>query len=132
MSYQRAQIENRIARLNTEFGLTLAMRKFELTEADIEKIVGRYKRGKHKGELKGAIAWKKCVVGGWKRNDRNDRGGVVRPGSYDYKITDAWDAEKVKWSETFASFGWLPGETREEYAKRKGYKLENVGAGPAP
>lgn len=31
----------------------------------IEGLVGRYVRGKHKGQLRGILYWTKCVHGGW-------------------------------------------------------------------
>jgi hypothetical protein len=58
----RAQIAKRSAFLFTDFGESMARRYFGDT---VEKLVGRYVRGKHKGCLRGQIAWRKVVKGGW-------------------------------------------------------------------
>ena len=58
--------------LSTDFGLQLAMKKTGLTEAELEAVVGRYKKGQRKGLLKGYIHWYKVTHGGWYKTGRYD------------------------------------------------------------
>jgi hypothetical protein len=59
--------------LSNAFGLELAIKKFNVTEEELAKLVGRFKRGPRKGLLKGKISWLKITKGGW-----------VKTGSYDF------------------------------------------------
>ena len=59
-----ARIEERSARLATDFGEQLA-RKWFGDEA-LESLP-RYVRGQNKGKLKGYLKWTKCAKGGWQR-----------------------------------------------------------------
>ena len=45
-----AQISTKRAFLNSEFGIKLACKKLNVTEAKIEELVGRYTKGKYKGK----------------------------------------------------------------------------------
>jgi hypothetical protein len=123
-SVQRAYVEDKIAYLSGDFGRDYAMKVFGLSAGEIEAIVGRYAKGKRKGELRGAVAWKKCLEGGWHRESAKSGGRVVRPNSrWDFKIVDpnkrGADGDMlVLWSETHKRFGWVPGETREQYDTR--------------
>lgn len=103
-----ALTEQRGSFLNTEFGRDYAMKIFGLTEPELEAIVGRYTKGKWKGELKGKITWTKCVRGGWYKH--NGAGGVMRPGALHHAIIDPWTNDrqggpKVLWSATFKPAG---------------------------
>lgn len=90
MPVQYCKIRTFSCYLNTEFGLNLAKKWFDLDEAGLEAIVGRYSRGKRKGQLKGQIVWEKTVVGGWSTR----HGGVTRPGDiHSRNICDAWTGE---------------------------------------
>jgi hypothetical protein len=60
-----AQIEQRTAFLHTEFGEELARRWFGDESVN---ALPRYKRGKHKGKIKGAVTWSKVLRGGWVRD----------------------------------------------------------------
>ena len=58
--------------LSTPFGLELAMKKTGMTEDQLEELVGRYKKGKRKGLLKGKLCWMKVTGGGWVKTGRYD------------------------------------------------------------
>lgn len=76
----------KVSYLSSPFGLELACKKFDTTPEEIEKLVGRYSRGKRKGELRGAITWYKVVKGGWVKTGPYDfeqmrgQGFVAKPG----------------------------------------------------
>lgn len=87
--------------INTDFGQNLACRKFNLTLEELELIVGRYKKGKRKGELKGQLHWTKVINGGWVSGL-----GLVAPNfTYGYYITDSHTGETIY------------GEDRREFQK---------------
>lgn len=65
MVIQKVQITEKSVYLNTDFGMDLAVKKLNMTEDEIVKIVGRYSKGKHKGEIKGKLIWFKIVEDGW-------------------------------------------------------------------
>lgn len=71
---QRCNFEIRQAYLNTDFGLELAVRRLGKTKEEIETLVGRYVKGKRKGELRGVLEWIKVTEGGW-----------VKTGPYDWE-----------------------------------------------
>lgn len=83
-----ALTEQRGAFLNTVFGRAYTLIIFELSEAELEAIVGRYQSGKWAGELRGKITWMKCVEGGWYK--LGGEGRVLKPGTYDHRIVDPW------------------------------------------
>lgn len=100
-----AQFITRFAYLNEPFGMELALRKFELTEEQLESIVGRYVRGKRKGLLKGKIVWTKCVKGGWVKTGPYDFdamracGYIAKPGHCsEFHLADSWTGESIKWN----------------------------------
>ena len=73
------------AYLNTEFGLNLALRKFDITLEQLESVVGRYKKGSRIGQLKGKLVWRKLTAGGWYKPFKC----VVPPGvTYGYRIVE--------------------------------------------
>lgn len=126
-----ATVEAKSAWLSSEFGLDYAKKTFDLSDADIEAIVGRYTKGTRKGQLRGQITWLKCTRGGWVKTGQGPGGGergpgfVVRPNRrWDHKIIDPWGDKQrngdaaTLWSATFRDWGWLPGETREQYDAR--------------
>ena len=121
----RATIDSKFAYLSGDFGRDYAMKHFGLTIAELEAIVGRYTKGKRKGELRGAITWRKCVRGGWLSTGPNyygegrTSGHVVKPGHrFDHAIVDPWKGNKVLWNDNHKLWGWIPGETQAEYDKR--------------
>lgn len=67
-----ASFSTHFSYLSSEFGLQLAIKKTGLTEAELEALVGRYKKGVRKGLLKGTIHWKKVTNGGWYKTGRYD------------------------------------------------------------
>ena len=89
-----AHISHKQAFLNSDFGLQLAMKKFEKTEAEIEEIVGRYVRGKRKGELRGILKWQKVERGGWIKTAPGYMEGFLCrfKVSFDYSIEN-WDGD---------------------------------------
>lgn len=94
-----ASIKTQGAYLNSDFGLKLALRKFNITEEDLETLVGRYVKGKRKGQLRGKISWQKVKSGGWVSLGPRSDGGyangfVALPNrSFGYRIVDAWTDE---------------------------------------
>lgn len=92
----RARFENRSCYLSNDFGAALACRKLNISEDELEEIVGRYSRGKRKGKLRGLLVWRKCVSGGWVRTGGAYEGYVESPRkTMDYKILDAWTKEPI-------------------------------------
>lgn len=78
-----ADIAENYAYLNTEFGLNLAIKRLGLNAEQIENIVGRYKKGKYTGQLKGKLVWCKVIAGGWKKEFKC----VIPPNvTYAYRI----------------------------------------------
>ena len=99
-----AVIESRQGYINEEFIHDLAMRKLDLTADELEQIVGRYSKGKRKGQLRGMLLWKKCVKGGWVKTGPYDQdamqacGYVQRPGAtWDYQLVDSWTLQVLPW-----------------------------------
>lgn len=102
MSVNYIQFENKYAYLNTEFGLNLACKWFNKTPEEIEEMVGRYKRGKRKGELKGKLSWYKVTQGGWVKMGRYDHdegrsnGFVCRHNiCFAKSIVDSWSGDLI-------------------------------------
>jgi hypothetical protein len=85
-----AEITTQRAFLNQRFGIALLQAHCGLSNDIIEGIVGRYSRGKRKGQLRGAVIWKKVVRGGWVKNGF-EGGHVEFPGRiFDVHIVDAF------------------------------------------
>lgn len=82
MSVQYHQTFAREASLDSDFGLNLAIKKLAVTQSDIDNLLGRYTKGKHKGKFKGCLVWDKTEVGGWDRSTQS----VIKPGSRNYRI----------------------------------------------
>lgn len=83
MTVQRASIQTHRAAIAEPFGRELLVRRFgEHGAAMIIGAAGVYRSGKHKGQPRGFMHWKKCVVGGWTHEGYG--GHVQRPGSYGY------------------------------------------------
>jgi len=77
------------AYLNTKWGLEQAQLLTGLNNEMIEAFVGRYSRGKRKGQLRGAIEWTKVVRGGWSVS--GGFGHVKLPGRIsDVHLIDPW------------------------------------------
>lgn len=90
-----ANIEVKVCSLANDWGRDYAMRIFNLTEAELERLVGRITRGPRKGMLAGMIGWSKCMSGGWQRLGHYDHdamrgnGRVLRPGTcFDHRLYD--------------------------------------------
>ena len=84
-----AQTQRYEAYLNTNWGLEQAQLLTGLNNDMIEAFVGRYSRGKRKGQLRGAITWTKVVRGGWSLS--GGRGHVKLPGRIsEVHLIDAW------------------------------------------
>ena len=80
MNVNYAQSELKTAALATDFGRELAQLWFGLDNQMLEGLVGRYSRGKRKGQLRGEVCWRKTVVGGWRRAEWGG-GHVELPGT---------------------------------------------------
>ena len=89
-----AQMQNFSAYLNTRFGISFAQSHLGLSTEIIEALVGRYSRGKRKGQLRGMVCWEKVVRGGWAIS-RWGRGVVRLPGIRAVWIADAFTGEKI-------------------------------------
>ena len=100
MSVQYASIIQRTAWLNTEFGLELACKKLGKTPEEIEALVGRNKKGKRKGQLKGQLIWYSVVTPGWVRMGFYNHEALQANGfvqrmkvSYGYAIHDPYKSK---------------------------------------
>ena len=90
-----AQFTKQHAYLNSDFGLDYACRVFNMNPESIEKTVGRYTRGKRKGQLRGSLNWFKCSSGGWLRGGDGYMGayGVVKPNERAGHYIDNYDGD---------------------------------------
>jgi len=93
------------AYLSEDFGKQLAMKKFNLSEKQLEQVVGRYIKGKRKGLLKGKIIWTKCTKGGWVKTGPYDWdveqacGYIAQPGKCNnFSLVDGWTGEPYHWN----------------------------------
>lgn len=68
----RVKYQDGYAYLFTDFGEQLAIKKTGLTIEQLEALVGRFKKGKNKGKLKGTLTWCKITGGGWVKTGRYD------------------------------------------------------------
>jgi hypothetical protein len=94
MNVNYAASVTNVAYLNQRFGLELAHLFLGMDNAIIEGIVGRYSRGKRKGQLRGAIRWTKVVRGGWQRTQYGGR--VAYPGEIsNVEIVDAFTQRTI-------------------------------------
>lgn len=106
---QRAAFETKTAPLSSEFGRKVASEKFG------EQVVASFptfSRGPRKGELKGFLCWTKCTVGGWTHNHPDkggDRGGVLRPGTYHWRLTMAHPQADPHGHSIVARWTWVKG-----------------------
>jgi len=85
--------------LSDDFIAKLACKRLNLLPEELEKLVGRYSKGKRKGLLKGMLTWNKCLRGGWVKTGSYDddmmrgTGYVAKPGhTYNYRIVDAFSS----------------------------------------
>jgi hypothetical protein len=99
MSY-KAQWEEKTAPLFGDFGRDYAMRHFGLTLEQLEALVGRYTKGKYKGQLRGQIVWHVVTRGGWVKTGAYDfdamqgNGFVCKPGlRFGHAIQDRWTGD---------------------------------------
>ena len=87
----RAKIVKRYAYLSEEFGQSYAGRIFGMDLEELEAIVGRYSKGKRKGQLKGKLEWFSCVSGGWLHG-----AGVIYPkATAGHVIVDSWSGDTI-------------------------------------
>lgn len=105
MGVNYAQFKDGSAYLSEDFGKQLAMKKFDLTEQQLEIVVGYYVKGKRKGLLKGMLTWTKCIKGGWVRTGPYNwdvgkaTGYVATPNTCrDFQLVDAWTREAILWN----------------------------------
>lgn len=101
------------AYLNTDFGLNLALKKFDITLEQLESIVGRYKKGSRVGQLKGKLVWRKLTAGGWYKSIKC----VVPPGvTYGYRIVE-YNGETIfpEYIKNMRSYDITTWEDRELY-----------------
>jgi hypothetical protein len=98
--YQKAVIVDRFGYVNEPFIFELALRKLDLTFGMLEAIVGRYSKGKRKGQLRGKLIWEKCTVGGWVKDGPGYHNGhVCKPNTtFNYKLVDAFTEVPYHWS----------------------------------
>lgn len=112
-----AAVETKVGPLNNDGVHKYACDIFGLNPGEVEAIVGRYTKGKYKGQLRGTLTWKKVTKGGWLKAGNKSR--VVYPGHrYDHAIVNVWDNNKILWNEDRRRRGYIPGETEEQYKAR--------------
>ena len=87
--------EQRSTWLSSDWGCAYAMKVFDITLEELEAKVGRYVRGKRKGQLRGLMTWMKTTKGGWVKTGRYDQeamqgcGFVAGPNiTYGHSVTD--------------------------------------------
>jgi hypothetical protein len=96
---QWAQVSVQHAYLNTIFGLNLAMKKFNVSETELERVVGRYgSKSKYNGTLKCYLTWFRvdkpgfCPTGYRDPEDPNSKvpGFVIKEkdATFGYRIQD--------------------------------------------
>ena len=96
MKVNYARIEVRTAYLSSDFGRDYALRVFDLTPDQLEAIVGRYTKGKRKGELRGMLTWQVVTKGGWIKTGGYGDGYVAFPNTrFDHAIADSWTCETI-------------------------------------
>jgi hypothetical protein len=101
MSYRCEVSAYHYAYLSSDFGRDLAMKHFRLTLDELEAKVGRYQKGKRKGELKGKLTWDKIEKGGWYKTGRYDEDAQIASGyvtyaqTFNYNIVDSWTGELI-------------------------------------
>jgi len=106
MSGYKCEITSHQAYLSSDFGRDLAMRRLNLTLEELEKLVGRYSKGQHKGQLKGRLTWCKVVKGGWYKTGHYDDEAMQASGfvtfanqTFRYCISDTWTGAILKGDE---------------------------------
>ncbi len=98
-----ARLEYKEGYLSNPIIAKLACKKLNLLPEELEKIVGRYVKGKRKGMLKGKLTWKYCTSGGWHWIEF-DHGFVAYPHqSYYFGIVDAWTNEEIIKPQVYSS-----------------------------
>jgi len=86
-----AQTSEVFVPLRANIGRNLAGLYLGLDADILEGIVGRYSRGKYKGQLRGAIQYTKVIHGGWMRNV-----GIVARGIFGAaQIVDAFTRKTI-------------------------------------
>ncbi len=79
-------IRNRVG-VGSVFGLKLAEKWFGYSESDVEKIAGRFTKGRNVGQVRGWLVWVTCKRGGW----HYGLGGVIKPGMVFAHFCRTWD-----------------------------------------
>lgn len=87
-----AVLESRSAYLSDgQFAVGMIQYFLGLNTDMVESLVGRYVRGKLKGELRGMITWTKCVHGGWITGKGLCGRGVTE---IEISIVSGWDRRR--------------------------------------
>lgn len=60
-----AEFETRTASPDSRFGMALLESYLGVNREMVEALVGRYARGKRRGQLRGIVEWTRCTHGGW-------------------------------------------------------------------
>lgn len=96
--------ESHSAWLSSDWGRDYAMKVFDITLEEVEAKVGRYVRGKRKGQLRGLLTWCKTTKGGWVKLGRYDgdamqgNGFVAGPNiTYGHAVTDFHGTVLLGW-----------------------------------
>jgi hypothetical protein len=84
------KIEKKYSFIATPFGLSLAIKVFNVDEKYLEKLVWRYQSGKRVGQLRGKITWWRIISGGF------INGMVIKEkgAQFGFRITD-YTEEKI-------------------------------------
>lgn len=95
-----AKFETRYGYISQADIAHLACEMLEITPEDLELVVGRYTRGKFKGQLRGMLQWQYCYYGGWVSEGHyydQPIGYVVKPGTcVKYQLVDSWTKDPVR------------------------------------
>jgi len=99
----KAEISSRESGLTSDWSVSMACKWFNLTEAELESIVGgRKTRGASAGKLRGGLAWSKTVRGGWVKTGQynhdaqHGNGYVIAPNTIVFRALLNKDGEVVK------------------------------------
>lgn len=116
MMSSKVEIVKCRAFIGTSFGQNLAMKVFDIDEKALEKLVWRYKSGKHIGSLRGKITWWQVEKAGY---DPEHKIAITeKKHSFGYRIVD-YNEEKV-YLGSFIRNGWY-----EDYVEYKDSLITN-------
>ena len=108
----KALFKERGAYCASEFGEKLLEKWGILTTAEVR--LGRYVRGKRKGQIRGRIEWVSCTYGGW---DWGSKGGGVKSKGVKHFRLETYDGEIV--------YSWHTEDCPERYRHYKSAEVNH-------